>query len=423
MSPNTAIRIEGLSKRYRIGSKGGSSHFRYKSLGDTLVRTAKHPWGLWTDRNVLTEDNSFYALKDVSFDVKRGECVGIIGRNGAGKSTLLKILSQITKPTEGRIELHGRVGSLLEVGTGFHPELTGRENIYLNGAVLGMTRAEVRLRFDEIVAFSEIEKFLDTPVKQYSSGMYTRLAFSVAAHLEPEILVVDEVLAVGDAQFQKKCLGKMKDVAGEGRTVLFVSHNMGTVRELCGQGLLLEGGEMIFAGRTEDVVGHYLQGVSAAGSANAELCPSQNSPIRFLRASVTTTCGQPARLVSDPLAISLEYEVTRPLTGSAVVLSLRHGGRLIFDAFDTDQSPELHQRRAAGYYRSQLNLPPDFFVAGQLTVGVAGVFTARERFADYPDALAVDLEDESSVTHTGRDPRRQVLVQSPGKWEISFGDQ
>lgn len=245
-----AIRVENLSKRYRIGVE------RHDTLRDALAGFGrKNPQS--AIQNPKSEE--FWALRDVSFEVKRGEVVGVIGRNGAGKSTLLKILSRITEPTGGIAEIHGRVGSLLEVGTGFHPELTGRENIYLNGAILGMKRTEIALRFDEIVAFSEIEKFLDTPVKRYSSGMYVRLAFAVAAHLEPEILLVDEVLAVGDAAFQKKCLGKMGDVAHEGRTVLFVSHNMGAVTSLCERCVLLSDGHVKANDSTERVVYSYLQ--------------------------------------------------------------------------------------------------------------------------------------------------------------------
>lgn len=256
MSSDTAIQIEEVGKRYRIGvSKGGK--YQYDYLGSKLARIAKRPWSVFTGYRKMNEHNSFWALQDINLDIARGEVVGIIGRNGAGKSTLLKVLSQITKPTTGSITLHGRVGSLLEVGTGFHPELSGRENIFLNGAVLGMTNEEVKAKFDEIVAFSEIEKFIDTPVKQYSSGMYTRLAFAVAAHLEPEILVVDEVLAVGDAEFQKKCLGKMKDVADGGRTVLFVSHNMAAVSRLCDRCAMLEKGTLAMAGPTHDVLERY----------------------------------------------------------------------------------------------------------------------------------------------------------------------
>ena len=298
---STAICIEGLGKRYRIGTAGNTSYFRYKSLRDSFGRLIRKPWTALARRSPVTDDNTFWALKDVSFEVKRGECVGIIGRNGAGKSTLLKILSRITKPTTGRVELHGRVGSLLEVGTGFHPELTGRENIYLNGAVLGMTRAEVKSRFDEIVAFSEIEKFLDTPVKQYSSGMYTRLAFAVAAHLEPEILVVDEVLAVGDAQFQKKCLGKMKDVAGEGRTVLFVSHNMGAVSNLCGQCAWLASGRMMTTGPSDSVIRSYL----ADGSANTSTVVFGQGPLRSCSVSVGASGFQLDAEYDTPYPIEL----------------------------------------------------------------------------------------------------------------------
>jgi lipopolysaccharide transport system ATP-binding protein len=248
MAGDVVIRVEGLGKKYIIGHEAARE--RYTALRDVAARAARNVWKRTIDavrgraivRGAATEE--FWALKDVSFEVKRGEVLGIIGRNGAGKSTLLKILSRITDPTEGRVTIAGRVASLLEVGTGFHPELTGRENIYLNGAILGMSRSEIRRKFDEIVDFSGVEKFMDTPVKRYSSGMYVRLAFAVAAHLEPEILVVDEVLAVGDAEFQKKCLGKMSQVATGGRTVLFVSHNLGAVRALCQNGLYLRGGSV-----------------------------------------------------------------------------------------------------------------------------------------------------------------------------------
>lgn len=239
-----AVRVENLSKKYTIGNPSSGS------LRETIT-------GLFS-KNGQSKTDEFWALKDVSFDVKKGEAIGIIGKNGAGKSTLLKILSRITEPTTGRVEIDGRVSSLLEVGTGFHPELTGRENVFLNGTILGMSRAEVKAKFDEIVEFSGVEKFLDTPVKRYSSGMKVRLAFAVAAHLEPEILVIDEVLAVGDAEFQKKCLGKMEDVAGQGRTVLFVSHNMAAVKSLCTKGILLKNGSIIKQGNVENAIDYYL---------------------------------------------------------------------------------------------------------------------------------------------------------------------
>jgi lipopolysaccharide transport system ATP-binding protein len=270
MADDIVIRAEGLGKKYVIGHEGQRE--RYVALRDVIARGARSALRKAGDmakgRIVVPGDTveEFWALKDINFEVKRGEVLGIIGRNGAGKSTLLKILSRITEPTEGRVTIKGRVASLLEVGTGFHPELTGRENIFLNGAVLGMTHAEIKRKFDEIVAFSEVEKFLDTPVKRYSSGMYVRLAFAVAAHLEPEILIVDEVLAVGDAEFQKKCLGKMQDVAGHGRTVLFVSHNMAAITSLCKTGILLRSGLARSFSEIEQAVIEYSGGQRAAPS-------------------------------------------------------------------------------------------------------------------------------------------------------------
>ena len=307
-----AITVEGIGKQYRIGPSAGKGMYRYKSLRDSLGTVARRPWSVVTDRRRLTEDNSFWALKDVGFEVKRGEVVGIIGRNGAGKSTLLKILSRITKPTEGQIALHGRVGSLLEVGTGFHPELSGRENVFLNGAVLGMTRGEVKSKFDEIVAFSEIERFLDTPVKQYSSGMYTRLAFAVAAHLEPEILVIDEVLAVGDAAFQKKCLGKMQDVASEGRTVIFVSHTMPMITRLCSRCVLLDQGRVERVGGTPEVTQEYLTGGGRNASCVHQWMPGRlpgDDQARLKGVRVLNSDGEPAEVlqIQDPVTVELEY--------------------------------------------------------------------------------------------------------------------
>jgi lipopolysaccharide transport system ATP-binding protein len=255
------VEVQGLSKKFFLRHESGQ---RYQSLRDTISSGVKGLLGRGNGRHAAQQEE-FWALKDLSFNVEQGARVGIIGRNGAGKSTLLKILSKITEPTSGIVRIKGRVASLLEVGTGFHPELTGRENIFLNGAILGMSRVEIRKKFDEIVAFAEIERFLDTPVKRYSSGMYVRLAFAVAAHLEPEILVVDEVLAVGDAEFQKKCLGKMEQVSqGEGRTIIFVSHNMAAVKSLCRQGIVLERGAMAYTGPTAEAVAYYLKGGSEA---------------------------------------------------------------------------------------------------------------------------------------------------------------
>jgi lipopolysaccharide transport system ATP-binding protein len=275
-----AIRAENLSKIYKIGEYQGN----HKNLREAIINTLSIPF-LQRRRNAQSstlnpQSDTIWALKDVSFEVKRGEVVGIIGRNGAGKTTLLKVLSRITEPTEGWAEIRGRVGSLLEVGTGFHPELTGRENIFLNGAILGMVKAEINHKFDEIVAFAEIEKFIDTPVKRYSSGMYVRLAFAVAAHLEPEILVVDEVLAVGDVAFQKKCLGKMGDVSKEGRTVLFVSHNMGAVQRLCERAIVLDQGYIVREGPANACVRAYLESNINQGQGLADLSKLVNTKRR-----------------------------------------------------------------------------------------------------------------------------------------------
>jgi lipopolysaccharide transport system ATP-binding protein len=268
MTPNVVIRAEGLGKKFVIGHQ--AERERYTTLRDSVGRSLKN-WGrsardMFAGKALVAGDETeeFWALKDINFEIKRGDVVGIIGRNGAGKSTLLKVLSRITEPTTGRVTIDGRVASLLEVGTGFHPELSGRENIYLNGAILGMSREEIKRKFDEIVDFAGVEKFLDTPVKRYSSGMYVRLAFAVAAHLEPEILIVDEVLAVGDAEFQKKCLGKMKDIAGDGRTVLFVSHNMAAVQSLCLHGIHMSAGTTNPIRDIDSVIGEYARSSEGA---------------------------------------------------------------------------------------------------------------------------------------------------------------
>jgi lipopolysaccharide transport system ATP-binding protein len=271
-----AIQAQGLGKKYRIGQQEP-----YDTLRETIHRVVRAPFRrLASNGSRDRESESIWALKDVSFDLQHGEVLGIIGRNGAGKSTLLKILSRITEPSKGRVAIRGRVGSLLEVGTGFHPELTGRENIFLNGAILGMGKLEITSKFDEIVDFAEVEKFLDTPVKYYSSGMYLRLAFAIAAHLEPEILIVDEVLAVGDVAFQKKCLGKMHEVRRGGRTVLFVSHNMAAVENLCQRGLVLHQGKVVYHGPVKGAIRHYLDSLSVGPHANGHIFDLSKAPDR-----------------------------------------------------------------------------------------------------------------------------------------------
>jgi lipopolysaccharide transport system ATP-binding protein len=338
------IEIEGLGKKYKIGA----NREKYLSLRDQLAKTT---YGLLSHFRAKhqhvpsTED--FWALRDVSFSVKEGEAVGIIGRNGAGKSTLLKILSQITPPTEGKITCRGRIASLLEVGTGFHPELTGRENIYLNGAILGMTRAEIKRKFDEIVAFSEVEKFLDTPVKRYSSGMYVRLAFAVAAHLDPEILVIDEVLAVGDAEFQKKCLNKMGSVARQGRTVLFVSHNMGAVTELCSRGILLSQGKLLVDANASEVIGKYLSSGTGAGMIDLTGNVDERTGTGPMRLTKLATLGKSLETRSvfefgEPLLVSIGVAGR---VGKEFILgvSVRNNlGQIVLHFSNTDDRVKLH---------------------------------------------------------------------------------
>ena len=344
---DVVIRAEQLSKRYSIHHQQEAQ--QYVALRDVLANRAKslfrNPQSAIRNPQ-STED--FWALKDVSFEIKQGEVVGIIGRNGAGKSTLLKILSRITEPTEGRVRIRGRVASLLEVGTGFHPELTGRENIFLNGAILGMTRSEIKAKFDEIVAFAEIEKFLDTPVKRYSSGMYVRLAFAVAAHLEPEILVVDEVLAVGDAEFQRKCLGKMKDVAGnQGRTVLFVSHNMPSVQQLCSSGLMLSGGEVVMRAPIENTITHYLKSLDSVSQQNLRLRQDRqgNGQIRVTGITLHDEQGTQleAAICGQPVRVRIHYEATEAWGEQSldVAFNLRNSAGVLLTCFANLQTGKV----------------------------------------------------------------------------------
>lgn len=375
---NGVIRVENLGKRYIIGHQ---KQERYTALRDVIANGTKSlagqllkPFGTKIADPAVEE---FWALKDVSFEINRGDRVGIIGRNGAGKSTLLKILSRITEPTTGRIAIKGRVASLLEVGTGFHAELTGRENIYLNGAILGMSRAEIKKKFDEIVAFAEVETFLDTPVKHYSSGMYVRLAFAVAAHLEPEILIVDEVLAVGDADFQKKCLGKMEDVAEkEGRTVLFVSHNMTTVQILCQKAILLEKGQIKITGQPKTVIGHYLSGdfetLAERVWSTPLLAPGCQS-LRLHRASLRDRYGvtTPDIDIQHPFSIEIEYWVLQPgIKAGTTVLIWNQDGTLILSSI-SNHEPNWHgQTLPQGLFKSICQVPGNFLNSGRHSISV-----------------------------------------------------
>jgi lipopolysaccharide transport system ATP-binding protein len=384
-----AIRIENISKQYKIGL----AQQRPDTLRDLIVsgvRRIKHVFDR-SDSSQYESPSHIWALKDVSFDVERGQVLGIVGRNGAGKSTLLKILSRVTNPTEGYGEIHGRVGSLLEVGTGFHPELSGRENIYLNGAILGMRRDEIDRKFDEIVEFSGVDRFIDTPVKRYSSGMYLRLAFAVAAHLEPEILVVDEVLAVGDAEFQRKCLGKMSDVAQEGRTVLFVSHNMSAILRLTEETIVLDEGRIVMRAPTPEAVDYYLNvGLTKQGerSWTAGELKSVKAPFQPIALRVLNPMGKVVDTVNaaEGFSIELEYNLRDAIKGLRVGLYIMTTrGEYVFTTFDTDD-PELYETysvRPAGHYISRCVIPPNLMNEGRFVLGVnASVYRIRRYFQD-----------------------------------------
>jgi lipopolysaccharide transport system ATP-binding protein len=392
---DVAVRVENLGKQYRIGL----TPMRYRTLRETLVESLS-PRGRANRAKEKMESGTIWALRDVSFEVRKGQVLGVIGRNGAGKSTLLKILSRITEPTEGYAEIHGRVGSLLEVGTGFHPELTGRENIYLNGAILGMGREEIDQKFDEIVAFSEVEKFIDTPVKRFSSGMYLRLAFAVAAHLEPQILVVDEVLAVGDAQFQRKCIGKMNDVAQEGRTVLFVSHNMSAILRLTEETILLDNGHIIMRAPSAQVVDHYMtSGYSQSGERiwSIDEIPHDAAPFRPIALRISDKNQRTLDRVksTDSISIMVEYSLDAPIQGLRVgIYMVTPRGEFVFTSFDTDTTKQFDRFgvRPAGHYISKCTLPPDFLNEGQYVLGLNASSYGVKRYFQDENALAFTVD-------------------------------
>jgi len=427
----TAISVNDLSKRYRIGA--AQTKFRYGMLRDVFVdsltapiRYAKSLVGRSNNGQSAANQNYIWALKDVSFDVEEGKVLGIVGRNGAGKSTLLKILSRVTEPTEGTITVRGRVGSLLEVGTGFHPELTGRENIYMNGAILGMKRIEIDKKFDEMVEFSEVAQFIDTPVKRYSSGMYLRLAFAVAAHLEPEILVVDEVLAVGDAEFQRKCLGKMNDVAQQGRTVLFVSHNMSAILRLTQEAIVLKRGQLIKRAPTPEAVDFYLSSGQAESGERVwdadEPSAAASAPFRPISLRLKDRSGKVADTVrsTEPVTVEWEYRLDAPVTGLRVGMYLNTmRGEYVFTAFDTDDAKQYEQfgARQAGRYVSCCQIPADFFNEGRYSIGVnASSFGVRRYFMD-ESALSFSV-DISGAPGTQWPEVRQGPIRPRLDWKI-----
>ncbi len=358
-----AIKVENLSKCYHIG---------VKDRGLLSERISHGIRSLFSKNGKSQDPTEFWALRDVGFEIKKGDAVGIIGRNGSGKSTLLKILSRITEPTSGKITINGRVASLLEVGTGFHQELTGRENIFMNGAILGMKQSEIKHKFDEIVAFSGIEKFIDTPVKHYSSGMYVRLAFAVAAHLDPEILIIDEVLAVGDAEFQKKCLGKMEDVAkNQGRTVLFVSHNMGAVKALCSLAILMNNGRADFIGYVDEAISRYLSLNRGNLKTQCIFTPDESLKVQIHSVRLFVNGKEPESFtfdVFDKISVVIYFECREDVSGYSLYLQVNQNGYPLFAAFDISSNMYLLELRKKGKYTVKVDLPSPIFKPGQYSI-------------------------------------------------------
>jgi lipopolysaccharide transport system ATP-binding protein len=452
MTADLAVRVEEMGKLYRLGSGAGDFSPRqdYRTLRETISDAASAPikrlGKMLPRRKGGSEDRSsahkrsappggnanpaparettIWALNNVSFTIEKGQVIGVIGRNGAGKSTLLKILSRITEPTTGYAEVHGRVGSLLEVGTGFHPELTGRENIYLNGAILGMRRVEIDRKFDEIVDFSGVAKFIDTPVKRYSSGMYLRLAFAVAAHLEPEILVVDEVLAVGDAEFQRKCLGKMSDVAHDGRTIMFVSHNMSAIMNLTQESMVFDKGCLVYRAATPAAVDYYMSsGLAQIGERTWEGAevPENAAPFRPLAMRVRDHHSRVVDTIrsTEPATIEIDYHIDAPITGLRVGIYLTTArGEYVLASFDTDDPQQYDDIpvRMPGRYTSRCTLPADFLNEGRYILGVnASSYRVRRYFQD-EQALAFTVDGTaapgSQWAETRLGPVRPRLVWS-----------
>jgi lipopolysaccharide transport system ATP-binding protein len=426
---DVAVSCRGLSKRYQVGERES-----YQALRDVIANAVAAPFRRlrsWRGQERDGRPDRFiWALSDFSLEVNRGDVVGIIGRNGAGKSTLLKILARVTKPTTGHAEIHGRIGSLLEVGTGFHPELTGRENIFLNAAILGMRKSEVKRRFDEIVAFAEVEKFVDTPVKRYSSGMYVRLAFAVAAHLEPEILVVDEVLAVGDAAFQRKCLGKMRNIAGEGRTVLFVSHNFGAVQNLCTRGAVLEAGKTVFTGSADDALGFYHRSILDLGANAVTDQPhvlfqgstdgKRTADAEIVRIEMLDPEGNPKPVVStwETVVIRLTYRSRKDIDRASVVLQVAsaEGAKLLLLSTQPDSVLPISLRE--GEYSVECVLESLPFSAGDYIIG-AGLAIPHVEWLTWTPELARMRVSPRDVYNSGLAPASsRSLIAARHFWRL-----
>lgn len=419
-----SVSVENLSKQYRLGVIGNQTLYedlnrwwaKVRGLPDPLEKIGEVDHG-------NRADGLLWALRDINFQLKQGEVLGVIGRNGAGKSTLLKILSKVTGPTTGQIKIKGRIASLLEVGTGFHPELTGRENIYLNGAILGMSRDEISRKFDEIISFSEVEKFVDTPVKRYSSGMYVRLAFAVAAHLDPEIMVVDEVLAVGDAAFQRKCLGKLSENAGEGRTVLFVSHNMAAINRLCSRAILLDRGKLIADGPAPEITAKYLAGVAEESGIRrwVETQAPGSEEVRLLEINIFDESGEAKSVfeVSEDIFIKLVYRVNVPNTRFRCTLNFITQG--IF-AFSTIEPTEL-LREKTGVYTSTLKVPAHLLTESEYTLNIS-IFTsagAKKHYVNLREGMSFQVYDSMTKPSARGDYHQNMagVVRPMLSWKTS----
>ena len=412
---DVAIRIEELGKSYRISSSQGA--FRYRTLRDDVTALLRRPFER-TARPPRQEE--FWALRGVSLDIRRGEVLGVLGRNGAGKSTLLKLLSRITEPSEGRADIHGRVGSLLEVGTGFHPELTGRENVFLSGAILGMTKAEIRQKFDRIVEFAEVEKFLDTPVKRYSSGMYVRLAFSVAAHLEPEILLVDEVLAVGDFAFQEKCLTRIREAAVGGQTILLISHNLGSITRFCERAILLEKGRLVACGTADEIAERYVTS-SLKEQPTWERSVEQGSydGMGFTAATLLNDRNVACATFrgDEEVRIRVRYRVDRPQNATIHLWLTDAAGTIIFFTSDTDSVGVQGTVREVGLWETEVRVPSHLLAAGHYSVSVSAHWPQLASYDDCRDVLGFTLLLQGTMREF--DSVRKGIVEPLLRWDTT----
>lgn len=400
------IKVENLSKQYRLGGYGSGTLTDDMKRWWANIRGKEDPFliiGEANDRSVASEAQFVWSLRNIDFEVQQGDVLGLIGKNGAGKSTLLKVLSKVTGPSTGKAYLKGRVGSMLEVGTGFHPELTGRENIFLNGTILGMRKKEVAKKLDDIVEFAGVARYLETPVKRYSSGMTVRLAFAVAAHLDPEILLVDEVLAVGDAEFQKKCLGKMGEVSKEGRTILFVSHNLGSMRRLCNKGLLLQNGQMGYFGGIDKALDLYLNSGSTNdddGEANKVVFEQKDQAVQLTEVSVENAQGEgrSTYYYGEKIYAVVKYAVRQDTRNIAIRISVARNGEVLFLSQDTDLDEELLGKKAAGEYTTRVAMPP-YLKSGLYTISVLLIEVGKPK-EEKIDVLKFVLDDSNTDTST-----------------------